>query len=152
MIKLGKELSVKIGGKVITGSVVGIDCYRLENFEGRTLQWASYTLTSPRKHPFTRYWITDWGKRGWVLWLATRKKTPAGRFLAERSGVAGINFSGEQGASTPVAALVVYQKKDGSYYSLERFAGSRTLFFEGRKVKRPQRTGKNTYASPRLAK
>lgn len=140
MHKLGNNLLVTKNGKKICGQIVGIDRYRLENFEGTQHLWESYTLTSKTGGLFKRFWITDWKKSGWFLWTACKKikKTKHTKVIQDRSGIAQIRFTGDQGASTPVAALVVYEIRKGEYYATERFADSDVMFFRAIKITKPK--------------
>ena len=136
MVKLDESLEVRLGRRLLSGTVIGIDRYHLENFAGKDCRWTSYTLVSKKGGPFKRYWITDWKKSGWILWQSCKKKADlkSYRLVIERSGVTGIEFSGDQGVSTPSAAVVVYQHKDGSFYAMERFSDSAVMFFSGKQI------------------
>ncbi|MDD4616158.1 MAG: hypothetical protein PHW76_03455 [Alphaproteobacteria bacterium] len=137
--KLNDLISVAVKGKKITGRLVGIDIYSLESFDGKKFGWPSYTLSSDRKDVFKRYWFVRWGKAQWILWLkANRLAVPAhAELLASKSGIAKIEFEGDAGVSTPVAALVQYKVRDG-YFCAERFAGSDAMFFSGHKIGKPK--------------
>lgn len=140
MLKLHDKLATNYLGKEIIGQIVGIDHYHLENFDNKKHMWPSYTLVSKNGGLFKRYWITDWKKAGWFLWTGCPKKAKLQfkRVIQDRSGLATIAFAGDQGISTPTAALVVYELDDGGYYSTERFSGSGVLYFRAQKIPKPK--------------
>ena len=137
--KLNDSLSVTFKGQRITGKLVGIDTYSLENFDGKKTGWPSYTLVSNRKDKFSRFWFVRWGKSNWILWLQTKSITiPNGaKLITAKSGIAKIEFEGDKGVSSPHAALVQYKAGDG-YFSGERFSGSDMLCFMGYKIPKPK--------------
>ena len=140
MLKLNDQLLIAVNGKAVQGNIVGIDSYQLENFEGKKHKWLSYTLVSDKKGEFSRYWITDWKKSGWVLWTGCPKKKSLSslKMVTDRSGITNIEFSGDQGVSTPFAAVAIYQLENGEYYAMERFTASQVMFFCGRPIKKPK--------------
>jgi hypothetical protein len=138
--KLKDELSLTLDGKMIQGRIIGIDHYHLDNFEGKSHRWLSYTLVSKHKGVFSRYWITNWKKAGWVLWTGHKRGMALKNkmMVTDRSGITKIGFLGEKGVSTPVAAVAVYRLKKGVYYAMERFSGSQVMFFQGREIIKPK--------------
>lgn len=139
MLKLNSHVSIRVRHREIVGKLIGVDYYSLENFEGRKFTWPSYTLVSPYRGRFARYWLVRWGRTEWILWLQDKRKKPPrnARLLLSKSGVAKICFEGDAGVSTPYAALMQY-KTGEHYYSAERFSGSKVLFFEGMKIAKPE--------------
>ena len=140
MIKVGDKTTIIFKRRAITGTVVGIDNYTLQNFTNRTIRWPSYTLVSEDKGVFKRYWFVCWGNKDWVLWLKpAHNKVPAGaKMLLEKSGLAKITFTGDAGVSTPTAALATYGVGK-NYFCAERFADSKTMFFDGFVIPKPKR-------------
>lgn len=140
MLKLNDRLFIRVKNGRILGQIIGIDSYHLENFEGKQQKWLSYTLISDKAGRYKRYWITDWKKSGWVLWTACKKKSALKNctMVPTRSGITKIEFSGEQGVSTPAAAVAVYKQKNGEYYAMERFSGSKAMFFAGKEISKPE--------------
>ena len=138
MFKLNDRVAIRVDGKDVIGRLIGIDLYELENFSGSTSAWPSYTLVSDKKGLFSRYWFVLWDKSKWILWTKAKNKALPGnaKLIPGKSGIAKIDFSGDAGLSTPVAALAQYAvgKK---YFCLERFAGSSTMVFSGRKISKP---------------
>jgi len=134
--KLGERPLVRFRNKTVVGKIIGIDDYHMENFKGGKLYWPSYTLIADHAKPFDRYWFADWGKDGWILWLTAQKLPANTRPLLERGGIARLDFSGDQGASTPCAALSMH-KKGAVIYCVERFSGSKVMLFSGHKIKPP---------------
>ncbi|QQR68355.1 MAG: hypothetical protein IPI58_05725 [Alphaproteobacteria bacterium] len=112
-------------------TVVGVDSYRLQNFADQILEWKSFTLTSDANGDFARWWITDLAPDGLRAWidLGARPIPPDTSLVEERSGIATIAFEGNSGPSTPSAALVVLQGKDGQFYGLEKFSDGVTMRF-----------------------
>ena len=142
MPKVGDHLLAKTKKLEIRGHIVGIDHYHLENFAGNQHRWFSYTLISNKNSLFSRYWITDWKESGWFLWTPCKeiKNLKNKKTVQDRSGIAKITFEGDQGASTPVAALVLYKTGKNQYYATERFAGSRVMYFRAEKIQKPKIT------------
>ena len=141
MLKLNKQTSFSVDGKKIAGVIVGIDKYSLVNFEGKKIHWVSYTLTSEKKGVFSRFWITDWKKDGWVLWTNSKKKKVANlQMVTSRSGISEVQFSGEQGVSTPFSGVAVFAVSKDEYYAMESFTNSEVLCLKGQKVARPKET------------
>jgi hypothetical protein len=138
MFKLNTTLSIKIDGKEICGTLIGIDSYLMDAFNGKRVKWTSYTLVSKNKGAFARYWITQ-RTTGWFLSTATKKVNPpkGARVVPERSGIATIDFKGDKGVSTPSAALLAYKVGKDTYYTIERFLDSDVMFFDGIKIAKP---------------
>lgn len=97
-------------------------------------------LVSDAKGVFARYWIIDRGKHGWFLSTASnRTKAPKGsKTTLERSGLAQIDFVGDKGVATPVAAVLAHKLADGSYFTIERSSDSDVMFFQSRKIRKPK--------------
>lgn len=135
---INKSLSIQHKKLCITGTIIGIDKYSLQNFHNRKLKWNSLTLISSNKSPYDRYWITKWEDE-WILWLkAPLEDGLCKNLILDRSGLASIDIIGDAGLSTPTAALAVFKWKS-IYYATERFAGSRTMAFWGNIIPSPKR-------------
>lgn len=139
MLKLNDKVSIRIGTTEITGQLVGIDQYKLENFSGKACQWPSYTFTSNSKGLFSRYWLVLWDKSKWILWtkITSKNQPQANVLILEKSGIAQIAFTGDFGQSTPMAALAQY-KEGKEYFCIERFTGSEVMFFRGQEIPKPK--------------
>lgn len=139
MFKVGQIIRVTFDKKVITATIIGIDTYLLETFSDTQKNWNSYTLISDAGGKFERFWVTDWKSDGWFVWTRHKKlaNPKVKKIILDRSGIAKITFKGDRGASTPTAALAVYEISKGLFYSTERFAGSKTMYFQARKIRKP---------------
>ena len=138
MYQLQNRVQLIYRKETIAGTVVGLDSYLMKPFSGKVAHWISYTLLSDLKYPFDRYWFALWGRSEWILWLHTKKADTRNLDLVmEKSGLAQIEVAGERGLSTPIAALAQY-KKNSRYFCIERFSGSRVMYFEGYKISRPK--------------
>jgi len=111
----------------------------MDAFDGKRHKWKSYTLVSEAKGIFGRYWLTE-RKTGWFLSTESKKKHPAkgAKIVLERSGIAKIAFEGEQGVSTPSAALLAYRAGKDKYFTIERFFDSEIMFFDGVRIAKPK--------------
>jgi hypothetical protein len=139
MFKLRNLIVAKTGSQKIVGTLVGIDSYEMNNFEGKTTKWTSYTLTSNHKGAFSRYWIIDRGNSGWFISVAAKprkikKNMPV---VLARSGLAQIAFKGDKGPSSPSAALLAYKIKKGHYYTIECFSKDKAMYFSSQKISKP---------------
>jgi hypothetical protein len=74
------------------------------------------------------------------LWTASTKKAPSKheRLIVSRSGVSKIKFTGDQGVSTPVAAVLTFKGSNGIYYGMEKVVDSEAMFFHGEKIRKPR--------------
>lgn len=140
MFKINDSLSITVENQNIIGKLIGIDTYSMENFAGRKVRWTSHTLVSNLSAPFSRYWITNRGKEGWYLSTISKKTKPPklAQVCLERSGLAQIDFKGDQGVSTPTAALLAYKLSTNTYFTIERFSKSEIMFFNGQKIQKPK--------------
>jgi len=141
MLSLNEHVAFSINGKTVSGTIVGIDQYSLESFDGKSRTWTSYTLTSKTKGIFSRFWITDWKSDGWILWTTAKKKNKLNlQMVPNRSGLSKIEFTGDQGISTPFSAVAVFLSPKDTYYALERFADSSVLYLCGQKISKPRKS------------
>lgn len=138
MFKIGSILKIQNGNAEVLGKIIGIDEYRLDAFNGKTVSWDSYTLISQSGRS-RRFWCVRWSPAKWILWknAKLRKASADMKLMDSRSGIAHIKFKGDSGVSTPNAALIHYKSKD-QYFCMERFLGSDAMFFSGRKIPAPK--------------
>lgn len=138
MYQLQDQVALAFNRTHLVGTIIGIDHYSMQNFRGGQCHWPSYTVVSSSAKPFDRYWFALWGRSEWILWVLA-KKQEQGRLplVLDKSGLAQIDLQGDCGPSTPVAALAQY-KKGSRYFCIERFLGSKVMYFNGYKIQKPK--------------
>jgi hypothetical protein len=130
-----KDARYKIGAAVKypfcpPSEVVGIDNYTLSAFDGKTRHWASYTLTSEKKGPFSRWWIVNVPKLGPYFLVAAKRVPKDAIFDPALSGLVELKSEGDAALSSPKGTLAVYRAKKGNMlYSQEVFDGAPRLVF-----------------------
>lgn len=117
--------------------VVGIDHYRMDNFEGQHLEWTSYTLVSknlPDDHPHKRWWAVEMPGLGPHFYFAANgsgiqplSKEPIETRL---SGCVNVNSEGDSSLSSQFGALATY-KSDGILVAQEIFEGKKPIVMIG---------------------
>lgn len=122
-------------GEVISPSfcapstVIGIDHYVMQAFDGRQVQWDSYTLTSNSPAPFQRWWLVNNPGQGPRTVIRATHVPGEAQFRKELSGLVALNSEGNADLSADTGALAVYADESGVLYSEEVFAGAERLVF-----------------------
>lgn len=113
-------------------TVIGVDRYTMQSFDGQVVQWNSYTLTSNSAQPFSRWWLVSTPGRGAHVFTTTPDVPEAAEFRKELSGLVALNSEGDADLSTDIGALATYGDGLGALYAEEVFDGAERLVFVGR--------------------
>ncbi|MFE4665012.1 hypothetical protein ACFRI7_20665 [Streptomyces sp. NPDC056716] len=113
-------------------TVVGIDHYVMRCFDGRVLEWDSYTLVSDSPPPFDRWWIANTPGLGSYLFTATADVPAAARYRKELSGLVLLDSEGDASLSGAYGALATYSDGPDVLFAEEVSNDTGRLVFVGR--------------------
>jgi hypothetical protein len=126
------QLSV---GDIITpdfcarSTVIGIDHYVMQSFDGQQVRWDSHTLTSDSPAPFNRWWLVNTPGHGPQVVTAAPDVPGGAEFRKELSGLVTLNSEGNADLSAEVGALAMYADESGLLYAEEVFDGAERMVY-----------------------
>ena len=132
-----RNVDLKIGDRfqhetVPDSRVIGLDRYKMNTFEGRRLNWVSYTLTSEEDGPFARWWLVNMPLIGPCVYQPTENVPGGAEFMSELSGLVILDSKGDSSLSTNNGAAAIYKDKNGNFYAQEIFDNNEKITFFGR--------------------
>ncbi|MGH7867473.1 MAG: hypothetical protein ACREP9_07525 [Candidatus Dormibacteraceae bacterium] len=116
-------------GFCASSTVIGIDHYTMQPFDGKRVQWDSYTLTSDSPEPYQRWWLVNTPNYGASVVTAATAVPETAVFRSDMSGLVMLNSEGNADLSAEVGALAMYLDESGAYYAKEVFHGAERLIF-----------------------
>lgn len=137
VLRVGSSINIRD----VSYAVIGIDHYRLSNILGEVKGWESYTLQAEAG---SKIWLARGINERDIIWESVHSNDiPSNASLTFNpglSGIAQIEFEGDQGFSTPLSAIFWFDNPGGRYnfFVYERFLipertaqESETYFFTG---------------------
>jgi len=117
-----------------SGTIVGIDRYRLKSLSGSAFQWTSFTLTSATPAPFDRWWLVDLPVLGPHAFYRNSFYDASLPLIPELSGLVELDSSGDAMLSDFSGALFTHSKCIGTLSTYEIFPNCDAICFEGKKL------------------